>query len=47
MKKSLKDFEKDFYNTSKKPETVREEKELEISLTQKKLEFIEVKLNEY
>ncbi len=47
MRKNLRDFGNDFYNTSKRPETVKEAKEFEISLTENKLEFIEIKLNEF
>jgi hypothetical protein len=47
MKKKLRDFEDEFYNASKKPITKKDEKEMEISLTEKKLEFMTVKLHEF
>ncbi len=47
MKKSLRDFENEFYNASKKPNTKKDEKEMEISLAEKKLEFMTTKLHEF
>ena len=47
MKKSLRDFENEFYSASKKPNTKKDEKEMEISLAEKKLEFMTAKLHEF
>jgi hypothetical protein len=47
MKKSLRDFESDFYSTSKRAVSKKEEKEMEISLTEKKLEVMTLKLHEF
>jgi uncharacterized protein YdcH (DUF465 family) len=47
MKKSLMDFESDFYSTSKRAGSKKEEKEMEISLTEKKLEMMTLKLHEF